>query len=160
MPSFTAARRGHGHLATLRKPLTPGWQLCEDTIAAIGPTATGINLVATLCRAGIIAQKWRLYPDPLIAVPFAVIIWHLAAQPAPPPPASAARRVIVRAAAALTLLISAAALAVSLAFFGRAGWVSVISPIGYSLAPLMYARAADQRNRTPAAGADTASPPA
>lgn len=74
----------------------------------------------------IIAPRWRLYPDPLTAVPFAVIIWHLTARPTPPPPASAARRVIVRAAAVLALLITAAALAVSVAFFGRGGWVSVI----------------------------------
>jgi hypothetical protein len=50
MPSFTAARRGHGHPATARKPLPPGWQLCEDTIAALGPAAAGINLVASLRR--------------------------------------------------------------------------------------------------------------
>jgi hypothetical protein len=153
VPSFTAASRSGA-------PLAPGWQLCEDTVVALGPAVAGISLAAALCRIGVIAPEWRLCADPLIAVPYAVIIWHLAASPAPVPPASAARRVLVRAAASLTLLLAAAAIAVSLAFSGRAGWVPDIFPAGCGLAPLLCARAAGRRNRVPAAAAGTVSAPA
>jgi predicted small integral membrane protein len=147
MPSFTAARRGRSRPAPAQRPITPGQQLCEDTFTAIGPAVAVIDLVVALHRAGVISRAWSLYPDLLIAVPFAVIIWHLAAKPAPTPPASTGRLVIVRGAAMAVLLFTAASIAVALVFLGHATWVGVVVPICYALVPLMHARAADQRNR-------------
>lgn len=163
MPAAKAARARRA--APVREPLPPGRHLCQDTIIAIGPVAAVLNVAGTLHEAGVISEAWgRYYLEPLLAVPLAVILWHVAAKPAPPPPASAARRALVRAAAALAVLINAAAAAAAVVFIGRRAsitWADITASVGYAVVFVMAACGADRRNRArPPAVAGTPSEPA